>query len=392
MRICFVNTAVPVVPLFEDAFPRLVELGWDPFALVSAADYRPDDSLPSPSGDRVLRVPCPAVFAKRKLLRHLVFALLAPWRILREQPDRVVFLTQPPFFHCLGAFLCRIAGIPYAVHVMDQYPEVLSASGKLAENGFVSRLLRRLVGQSYRRAAALVSLGPCMTERLVRDYGIDFGRIAELPNWAFRGIVPVELDANRFLREEGLEGKFVILYSGNLGLGHDVETIAGLIAGLAERGEVHFLFIGGGRGSEHLRARFDGSAQVRFLGFQPRERLAETLSTASIHLVSLRREFTGVMVPSKLYGCLASGRPVLFIGNRASTVATTIEAAGCGVVVENGDVAAAVGSVFSYVNDPAKTLAHGRAARDWYEREGLPEIAAARYARGIDAIFRGENP
>jgi len=389
MRILFVNTSAPVVPLWEDSFPCLEALGLAPFALVSGGDYR-SESEPGISDSRVVRLPCPGYAKRRKVLRHLCFALLAPWGILRRKPEGVVFLTQPPLFHLFASVLCRCFRVPYAVHVMDQYPEVLEASGKLARDGATARFLRSLVKRSYLHARGVVSLGPCATAMLRDRYGVAGERIREIPNWPFRGIEPVPREENRFLREQGWAGDFVVLYSGNLGLGHEADTVAAAVERLRDREGIRFVFVGGGRGFERLREQCGKLPRVSFLPFQPRERLSQSLSAASIHLITLRDEFCGLMVPSKLYGCLASGRPVLFEGPAESTVARTIGATGCGTRIANGDVDGLVAAVERYAGDSELAKREGEAARRTYERAHAPDLSALRYAEGIASLF--SNP
>lgn len=393
MRILFVNTSPPVVPVWEDSFPRMKERGLEPAALVSAADYRAESNREDgdDDDDSLVRLPCPSFAARRKLFRHFFYALLAPWRILSERPGGVVFLTQPPLFHVFGSGFCRLFGIPYAVHVMDQYPEVLEASGVIRRDGIVARLLRGMVRSSYRSARGIVTLGPCATALVRDDYGIEPGRLHEVPNWPFAGIEPVPREENEFLAEQGWGGDFVALYSGNLGLGHEVDTLAGLLERMRDREGIRFVFIGGGRGSEKLRERCGDLPNVEFLPFQPREKLAQTLSAASVHLITLREDFLGLMVPSKLYGCLASGRPVLFEGPASSSVALTIRDAGCGTAVRNRDAEALAATLEDYASDPDRVEREGAAARACYENHHEPGISAERYAACIRDLFPGEG-
>ncbi len=385
MKIAFLNTSVPVAPVWEDSFLRFREKGYEPVAIVVKGEYRIESKAERGSVTFQM-IPCPAIFRKRKLVRHALFALLSPWYLWRSGAEACVFLTQPPFFHAVGRWVCRLLGIPYAVHVMDEYPEVLFAAEKVKRSGWVGYILRSLAGKSYQDARGIVTLGPCAT-RLMRNYFIPEHRIHEVPNWAFRDIHSVKKTENPFVSEHGLQDKFVVLYSGNLGLGHEIDAIARVVKEAQQYDDILFLFIGAGRGMELLREKLKEQSNVRFLPFLPESELANSLSAASVHYVSLREPFSGVMVPSKIYGCFASGRPVIYEGPEGSTVAEMIGGANCGAVVRNGDSEGLLSAILEYRNNPEKQKEDGLAAKQSYEAAHTADISADRYVGVVEEMF-----
>ena len=384
MKVVFVNTAIPVVPLFADSFPLLVKRGIEPVAMVSEAAYREgDDSKLDSSFLR--RLPCPGFARSRKIFRHFFFALRVPAALKKEQPGLVVFLTQPPLFHSLASRWCRKRGIPYVVHVMDQYPEVLSSLGKLRKTSVVFRRMQSGVRKSYDGARAIISLGECMTRMLRDHYEVDERKIHELPNWSHTLEKPQRVEENEFLSGKDWGSDFVVLYSGNLGAGHDVSTIEGILQKCSDDERLRFVFIGGGSGHTRLKEAWKTKSRVHFLPFQPKSRLGQTLTAASIHLISLKEDFRGLMVPSKLYGCLASGRPILSIGPTDSTVAETITKAQCGAVVANSDVETAVAALQLRVENPDRVRQEGANAERWHDQNG-GQNAAERYSEAIVSL------
>jgi colanic acid biosynthesis glycosyl transferase WcaI len=132
----------------------------------------------------------------------------------------------------------------------------------------------------------------------------------------------------------------VVMYSGNMGLGHRFETILAAARSLASNNKIHFVFIGEGARKPQIDAwrQTHNLSTIIMLPYQPRERLRETLSAGDIHLISLDAQVQGFIVPSKLAGILAVGRPVMFLGNEQNSIATAILQAHCGYVIPEGDV------------------------------------------------------
>jgi colanic acid biosynthesis glycosyl transferase WcaI len=150
---------------------------------------------------------------------------------------------------------------------------------------------------------------------------------------------------NPLTRHLGLDGRFVVMYSGNAGIVHDFGAIFEAMRALRDDPRIYFLFVGGGprRAEVETFAQREGITNFSYHDYFPREMLRHSLSVADVHLISLRQRFVGISVPSKLYGAMASSRPILFVGPKQCETADAIRAARCGVTVdpsENGDLAA----------------------------------------------------
>jgi glycosyltransferase involved in cell wall biosynthesis len=207
-----------------------------------------------------------------------------------------------------------------------------------------------------------------MAKRLIAQ-GQGRHRIRVIPNWADgEAIFPVAADANPFRAEHALDGRFVVMYSGNIGVGHELDTFAEAAMQLEhERPEVLFLFVGDGNRRAELERRVRGLGNVRFLPYQPRDRLSESLSAADVHLVSLRRGLEGLIVPSKLYAALAVGRPVLYVGPEGDQ-RTLISDEGVGSSVSPGQAKELALAIARYADDRELWRAAGERARRLLER------------------------
>jgi glycosyltransferase involved in cell wall biosynthesis len=262
--------------------------------------------------------------------------------------------------------------------------------------------MRRLRSRSLRAADMNVVLGRRMAER-VTGLGVPGERIRIIPNWADgAGIVPVAPAANTLRREWQLGDAFVVGYSGNLGRVHEIDTIlqamtllersptAGGPAAAARERPVLWLFIGSGTLLEALKAEVAHRrlTSVRFEPYQPRDRLAESLSAADVHLVSLRPELEGLIVPSKLYGIAAAGRPTIFVGDERGEIARLVAHHECGRTVAAGDGAALAHTILDLAANPGLCRSMGQRARQAFDAELDKPMALARWQELLAEVAR----
>lgn len=266
---------------------------------------------------------------------------------LLKRPEVVVCLTTPPFIGVIGRFLQLFRGCRYVQYEMDLYPDVPVALGVMKPDSFVTRRFEWLHRHLLRKANKVVVLGRCMRS-LIASKDIPDRQMVLVTPWADPDeIVPVPRATNAWRQAQQLQDKFIVMYSGNLGLGHDISTICLTMERLFRSGEKNpadqqfqFVFIGGGKRMKEIE-KFATARQIPIplmLPYQPREKLSETLSAADVHLITQAPGTTGLIVPSKFYGILAAGRPSLYIGPADTEVALSIREDQLGLVVEIGNV------------------------------------------------------
>jgi colanic acid biosynthesis glycosyl transferase WcaI len=283
---------------------------------------------------------------KQGLLNRAVlyasFLTHAGWRLVRINRHSTVFgITSPPFIAQLLWLTSLVKRFSYTYLLLDVYPEALVALGTLARASLLVRCWIELNRSSYQRAKGLAVIGRDMIPLLERNYGIPQDRVAYIPNWSIAaGDDSHVVSENPLAVRLGIADKFVVQYSGNMGLLHDIESLVHAAAHLRDEPHIHFLFIGKGRrrqSAETLSRRL-GLTNVTWLDFVPREQLPETLACCHVAIVSMRAGMEGVAVPSKLYGILAAGRAVIAQVPEDSEIAMVVEEEGCGVVVPPSDV------------------------------------------------------
>ncbi len=281
------------------------------------------------------------------------------------RPDLVITLTTPPLLSLIGNALKLFRGSRHFIWEMDVYPDVAVDLEYFARGGVLDRVTGLLADFSRRRADGLLALGPCMKDRLVAR-GLPEEKIHIAENWADgRLIQPVAHRAG--------DERLTVLYSGNLGLAHDIETILGAMSELEQDRLFRFVFAGGGPLRKQLAAacQNDGIESAEFRPYSPKTNLGESLGAGDIGLVTQRAASVGSVVPSKAYGLLAAGRPILYIGPRSSTVGQLVRKHNCGWQIDCGDVASLTALLRLLAQNREQVAAAGARARqaflDFYD-------------------------
>jgi colanic acid biosynthesis glycosyl transferase WcaI len=278
--------------------------------------------------------------------------------------DVIVSLTDPPILGLAARSAARRAGARFVFLCEDIFPEVASLLEDF-HNTTVNRTLDRINKRLVRDADAVVALGDRMKRRLVEEKGAAADRVHVIHNWAdCQAIEPGSKD-NAFSRAHGLHDKFVVMHSGNVGLSQNLDLLVEAAARLQSRERLVIAIVGDGarRGPLQQMARQRGLANLRFFPYQPKELLHESFATADAFVVSLKRGLEGYIVPSKLYGILAAGRPFVAAVDPSCEPATIATSEECGIVAPPGDLDALVGAMAALHDDPARTRRLGENAR-----------------------------
>jgi colanic acid biosynthesis glycosyl transferase WcaI len=310
------------------------------------------------------------VFPKRRLLARLLnlgsyYALAAAAALRSARPDVVIAETDPPLLGLLGTLLQARWRCRFLYYCQDIYPDIAEVTGGIRSRPLLA-LLARANRLAYQRADLIVVLGEDMRRRLMSK-GVPPGRIVVLPNWVDCSVIR-PLSQNGFRSQFG--NKFVVMYSGNLGLSQQLESVMEAARQLRDNGRVVFAFIGEGARKPWLeqRAHRDGLGNVCFLPYQPKQALAESLGAADLHLVPLQAGLAGCMVPSKVYGILAAGRPYVAMMDHDADVAMLARESRLGFVCPPGDAAALARVISEAVANPDELRAMGLRARAVAER------------------------
>ncbi|MCC7202785.1 MAG: glycosyltransferase family 4 protein [Nitrospirae bacterium] len=376
--------------LMTDLAIDLAHKGIDVTVIAARPYYLPSGHSVIPPEEEYQGVKIIRVFTTRFNLSN-IFGRIPNWlsfhvsglikSMVLAKHDVVLTLTIPPYIAFVGMILKMVKGSKFIFGVQDIYPDVAARLG-LINNKIIVNLLSGLTRWNYRKADRIIAIGEVMREDIIR-HGIRPEKITVIHNWANSNeLYPIRKEKNPFVKKLGLEDKFIVSYSGNFGIVHDFRPVEKAVRVLESEKDIVFLLIGDG--TERMRLeKFvsdNNLKNVMFLPFQPRENILHSLNACDVSLVSIKRGMEGKLVPSKLYGSLAVGKPVIGICPPNSEVAQIIEENRCGLVDTDNDLA---GKILRLYHDHALQEEMGRNGRDAFIKKYDRAIATEKYYREI---------
>lgn len=389
----YVPDPASVGQYMADAAAELVRRGHRVVVLTSARGYD-DPAVRYPrreviDGVEIRRIPWTS-FGKRsmalRLLAGLSFTLQAIVRGLTlGRLEAVLVSTTPPPAPLAAIAIGAVRRAPIKYWVMDLNPDQLVALDVVAEGSMVARAFDWLNRQILRRASDVVVLDRFMAARINRKLDVS-DKLAVIPPWPHEDhLAPVEHPDNPFRTNQGLEGKRVVMYSGNHGPSNPIATILRAAERLGDLPDLVFLFVGGGTAKREVEAV--AGPTIRSLPYQPLSEIRYSLSAADVHLVTVGDRIVGIVHPSKVYAALAVGRPVLLVGPAESHVGEILRQDDLGWQVAHGDVAGAERVLREIAAAPPAELA-AKGARGRRLLAG-PFAKAALCGRFCDILERG---
>ena len=281
-----------------------------------------------------------------------------------DRPDIVVALTDPPIIGLAAYLSGKRFRAPLVMAFKDLFPEVTVLIDDF-HSDTVNAVLQGVNKFLVKRAAANVALGETMRKRLIENKKAPPERTTIIADWADTTAVAPGPKRNPFSETHGLADKFVVMHSGNLGLSQSLETLVEAAALLRDVPDLQVVFVGEGVKKAELqeRARALALANVTFLPFTPKERLGESFAAADVFVISLQRGLAGYIVPSKLYGILAAGRPYVAAVEDQCEVASLTRAHECGLLAEPGNPRALADQILVFYRDRALAERAGANAR-----------------------------
>ena len=338
------------------------------------------------NGVRVLRVPhlrLPKHSFFGRGLNFITFLIAALLRgLILGRQDVIVVESDPFLLPYVGWSLRLRHNSRFLIYLQDIHPNLGLAIGHLNDSllmGFLSRSLRSL----YRRADRVVVLSEDMRQTLISD-GIDPVSCTIVPNWVDTKLVNPERGMNRFRLEAGIpESTFLVMYSGNLGVTQQLELLLEAAEQLRDEQEILFAFIGSGSAKARLESIVQSKnlTNVRFFPYQPKENLGSSLSAADLHVISVHPNALDYLMPSKLYGIMAAGRPVLAVVRPTSQLARVIESGRIGTIVPPGNSAAIAAAIQAARLNRASLELQGQQARRLVEMEYNRPVVTPQFAQ-----------
>ena len=306
------------------------------------------------------------------------------------RPDVVVALTDPPPIGLIGAAVAKIRRVPFVLVTKDVFPDVAIVLGKLNDR-IAIRILRAASRSLFRAADRVVSIGRDMDRRLMA-LGVPAEKIVTIHDWSDGREVRPLTEPSRLRAEQGWEDRFVVMHSGNVGFSQELETLVEAADVLRVDAGILIAIVGEGALKRRLQDKVArrGLDNVIFLPFQPKENLADSLGAADVHVVGLKQGLAGYIVPSKVYGILAAGKPFVAAVEEGSEPAMLLDEIGCGIRVEPGDPAALAGAIRQMRTSDLGEM--GVRAREAFEARFDRPIATAAYRNLLESLVERNVP
>jgi glycosyltransferase involved in cell wall biosynthesis len=299
---------------------------------------------------------------KKRVVNYLSYVALAIPRALFVRCDAVVAMTDPPFQGIIGAIVARLKRKPYLYNIRDMYPD-MAVGGSIVEPGKLARLWEKLHRWALRRATRVIVLGEDMRARIISK-GVEPARVLIVRDGAeiLPPNTPLPTPDPEVVRAIRGSFSFVLVHAGNLGFYGAWNTLVTAARNLVNEG-VGLVFVGDGAQRPQIEAAAAGSGNIRFLEFFPASKIPSVLAAADAHVITVKRGLEGVVVPSKMYGILAAGKPIVAVAPRETDVASLGVQRGFAVAADPDRPAEVVNAVRAVASDPNRLQAMGAAAR-----------------------------
>jgi glycosyltransferase involved in cell wall biosynthesis len=291
--------------------------------------------------------------------------------VTATRPDLVLAWTDPPLIGLAAAMAAKAKRVPFVLATQDVFPDVAIQLGRLTNPALI-RLLRRAARAQFSSADRIVSLGRDMDRRL-EALGVQKQKIRTINNWADGSLIR-PLSRSPMRDAWGFVDSFVVMHSGNVGFSQSLETVIDAADLLRTWTDILVAIVGEGAAKARLLADVArrGLSNVRFLAFQPKGSLSESLAAADVHLVGLKRGLTGFIVPSKVYVVMAAGRPFIAAVEGDSEPALIVEEFGCGLRVEPDNAEALADAILRMRDSKREEMGlRGRRAFEQHFERGL---------------------
>lgn len=323
-----------------------------------------------------------------KAINGLLFFIRSALHILKShyKYDVILLTTAPPFLPVLGYLSSIFLKKSYICLIYDLYPDIAIQLGVINSSNLIAKFWKNVNYHVWDKASEIIVLSPAMKARVIKQCPKAKDKIVVIHSWADpEKIVPIAKHKNWFAMKHQLVDKFTVVYSGNMGRCHDMDTLLDAVIALKDE-EIQFVFIGGGA------KRQDFVAQVKkfslnnclFLPYQDKEVLPYSLTAGDLSLVSVSSGMEDFVAPSKLYSALSAGRPIAVVCPQSSYLNSLISDANCGITLNNGDSQGLVNFISYLQKDDKTARAMGRNAHQYLKNHFTPQLVSKKYFEVID--------
>lgn len=313
------------------------------------------------------------LFRLVNLSMYFILAFIGGF-LTKNKPNVVVAQTDPPVLGLLGIFFSKWYKAKFIYYCQDIYPEVGIATGKLT-NPFLNFLLKQINLLSFKMADRVISIGEDM-KKVIISKKVNENKIVVIYNWADTStLYPIPNSKNPYISKFKLPREFAIMYSGNIGLTQGLEKIVEVADYFKSEKKVKFIFVGEGAGKANLQKLVDKKdlSNVIFFPYEPKDKITYSLNVPDIHLIACEKGLAGILVPSKVYGILACGKPFVAWIDEDSEISAMAKKFSCGITIAPDDVKGMITTIQWSINHKDELLKMGengvKAAVEFFDRK-----------------------
>ncbi len=310
-----------------------------------------------------------------KSIKGLIFLIqFLRWVIFnRKNGDLYLIVSNPPFIGIAGLFL-KLLGGKYIFLIQDLFPLTANIAGLINEKSVISSFFKYIIHKIIKESHKTIVLSEDLKKEILNNYCFK-KKIEVIHNWAIEEIPYINKRDNPFIKKLNIENKFIIQYSGNFGLLHDLRTILETARYISDD-DILFLFIGDGARKKEI-LKYKETYKINSIiteNYQPREKIKFSLNASDISIISLQPNGHKAVMPSKFYGILQARKPIIFIGNNESFISEFIRKHNCGITFKNGDSKKLIKEIIRLKNDPKKIKEMGdNSYKIYFEKFGKKE-------------------
>lgn len=379
--------------LLHELAVELADLGFEVEVLTGRPSYGPPESwmdcplFEQTDGVTIRRLKVSRFdknFLPGRAINYLTFVVPMILRVLFTSRRDTVYLytTNPPFLGAIGGFVSLFRRHRYVTLLHDAHPQLGVWVGTFKKGSAIERVWMTLNRFKYRRSQEAIVLCSAAKDLVCRTYPITPEHVHVIPNWADgEDLRPKDKSESSVARENGLLDDFVLLYSGNMGLYYEFETVLDAAEALRDE-RFKLVLIGGGGKKKWIEEQIEqrGLTNVLILPYQPFDKLPDSLNACDASLVTIAKGIEGISFPSKLYTSLAVGKAIVALSEDWSELRRVVEHNDCGIWCELGDAEALTRKLRELMHDASRTRRLGENARRVFDTGYTRQVCAAKYA------------
>lgn len=329
-----------------------------------------------------------------RVISWLLYSAGAFFRILFTPRDTLLFaVSNPPTLGVVTWLATRITGHKYIVLVYDIHPDTLVQFGKLRPNSVVTKIWRWINRIVYHNSLGIYTIGEVMAKRLENNFDVSktkLGQVGVIPPWAdVNTLKPLNKSDNVFANEVECVDKVTVLYSGNMGISHDIESMLEAAKILSNEDSINFIFIGEGQKWQYVFDQINehNLQNVKIFPFQPEEKLKYTMTVGDISIVALDKGAEGLMIPSKMYYYMASGAAIIGISSGENDLKKTIIDNNIGISVEPASAQMLADKILALSKDRHKLSVYKENSRITAEKKFSRDICTNIFVEDIKTLI-----